>query len=441
MKNFLKKYQKYFFFFLSFLFFNLFLSPLNLDEVWSYGFSHNLYTGEIPYLDFNMVITPFHPFCFTFLMPILGDSLFTFHLENTLIIVFFIWILFSLLDKKAWLLLPLLIFPLNITFPNYNFFLLFLFFLYIYGEEKQWPDFIMGLLLGILFLTKQSVGFIFLFSLCRYHKNRKKVHIRLIYFWIPLLIFIIYLIGTNSLLSFLDLCIFGLFDFGKGNGNITIFFFTTIFLIFLSCWFFQKDHQKIYFMYFLLFLSICIPLFDLYHFQIALLAFCAIYLYYLDISKINPKRIGMSLTIGLMAVYFFHTSFDGIYPNSFSHFEYRYLSPEFIKTTEEVLSIIHKYDDKVMFIGPTGYYFKLIRNEKIGKLDLINTGNFGYDGSNKLLNQVKKLDSSYVFFVSKDEVGYGKQTDQKLIKYILKNGIYLEEGSGYSIYRLDDVYD
>ena len=56
-----KKILFYILIFIIFLGFNLLISPMNLDEVWSYGFTKNISSGLIPYVDFNMVITPFYP--------------------------------------------------------------------------------------------------------------------------------------------------------------------------------------------------------------------------------------------------------------------------------------------------------------------------------------------------------------------------------------------
>ena len=47
------------FLFILFLVWNLLLVPLNLDEVWNYGFAHNIYSGLVPYKDFNMILTLF----------------------------------------------------------------------------------------------------------------------------------------------------------------------------------------------------------------------------------------------------------------------------------------------------------------------------------------------------------------------------------------------
>ena len=119
----MKKIYKWLLFiilFIFFLIFNLTVNPLNLDEVWSYGFSYNIVNGLIPYKDFNMVITPFYSMLMALPM-FINNSLLIFHIENSIIITLFIFITYKLIKEKVFFMLPLLIFPLNITFPNYNF--------------------------------------------------------------------------------------------------------------------------------------------------------------------------------------------------------------------------------------------------------------------------------------------------------------------------------
>lgn len=437
----MKKIFKYILLFVFFLVFNLIMCPLNLDEIWSYGFTNNIYLGLIPYKDFNMVITPFYPFIMSLLFHIFGNNMLFFHIENALVITIFIYFCSKLLKDKTYLILPLLIFPLNIVFPNYNFFLLFLFILLIYLEKNNKNDYLIGLVLAFVFLTKQTVG-IGLLLVSLYYLKDKKIFKRFIGFIIPNIIFILYLIITNSYKEFIDLCFLGLFDFGKSNTNIfTIFFFMSIILLIILFIFIKKDSKKIEYYYLLLFISICVPLFDLYHFNIYLVSFIIIFLLN-NKYEFNYKLIGLSLFIGLLFVYVFHSDFNyKVYPNDIHLFEYRYISLKKINFTKNVLKYSKKYNNKVMYIGPDAYYYRLINNEKISYIDLINSGNFGYDGSNKLLNMVKSLDSDYVFFVRNDEVGYGKQTDQKVIKYIIKNGKKIDSVLIYDIYRLGDVND
>lgn len=432
------KYLIFIFLFIVFLLFNLIVSPLNLDEIWSYGFSNNIFLGLIPYKDFNMVITPFYSFLMALPMKLFGNNLIVFHIENTIIITLFLIIVYKLIKEKIFIILPLLIFPMNITFPNYNFFILFLFILLIYLEKKKKNNILIGLIISLIFLTKQSVGIFLLPITLFYGKDKLK---RFIGFIIPNIIFTIYLLITNSFKEFFDLCFLGLFDFGKGNSSFSIFFIFTILLL-ITLLFMIKKNKKIEYYYLLTFILICVPLFDLYHFFIYLLAYLIILIMNDNIFIFKPKLVGITLFIGILSIYTIKSNFNiKYYPNKLNKFEYRYIENKNIKSTNEVIKYMNKYNNKVMFIGPNAYYYKIITNQKINYLDLINTGNFGYNGSNKLLNKVKELDKDYVFFVKKNELGNGKQTDQDLIKYIIKNGKKIDHVYLYDIYRLGDIDD
>ena len=128
--------------FIFFLLFNLIISPLNLDEIWSYGFSYNIANGLIPYKDFNMVITPFYSILMALFLKINNNNILFFHIINSLIPTSILYLTHKLIKEKVFILLPLLIFPLNITFPNYNLFLLLLFILLIYLEKNNKSDLI-----------------------------------------------------------------------------------------------------------------------------------------------------------------------------------------------------------------------------------------------------------------------------------------------------------
>ena len=433
----MKKLYKYLLFILIFiviLLFNLLISQLGMDEVWNYGFSYNIANGLIPYKDFNMVLTPFYPMLMAMFM-VISKSLVFYHIINSLTCTLLIFIIHKLTKEKIYIILPLLVFPICITPPNYNLFILFLFILLIYLEKENRNDYLIGVLLSLIFLTKQSIG-IFLIPVSLYYlKQNKKILKRFIGLIIPIIIFIIYLLITNSYKEFIDLCVLGLFDFGKGNTNINMFFIIPLVLLIILLVLMRKN-KNIYNYYLLGFASICIPLFDLYHIQIFVVA----YLIIMVINGINifkPKLIGLTLLVGVLCVNIIRSDVDfNNYPNNINIFEYRYIDKTGVDNTNEVLKYMKKYNNKVMFIGPVGYYYKLIANEKITYLDLINEGNLGYNGSNKLLDKVKKLSNDYVFFINKsdDPNTVGTQTDKKLIKYILKNYKKIDETKYYNIY-------
>ena len=256
-------------------------------------------------------------------------------------------------------------------------------------------------------------------------------------FVLPILIFGIYLLFTSSFFSFLDICFFGLLDFGAKNGKIrSIYFYMTILLIVIVFLFIRKEKKNMDYGYFFFFLINSIPLFDLYHFQLLWIFFLIIFLKNHDIHY-QPKLIGLSLWIGFL---FISTMYSEIgkapYPNSISHFEYRFLPKRNIQYTKMGLELMNKYP-KAVFIDPNAHYFKIILNQKITKLDLINMGNNGYHGSDKLIQKIKELDGEYVFFVNPRELGTKKQTDQKLIRYIMKQGRLIEKTPIYDVYTLE----
>ena len=90
-----------------------------------------------------------------------------------------------------------------------------------------------------------------------------------------------------------------------------------------------------------------------------------------------------------------------------------------------------------MFLDSNGYYFKLIRNDKITYLDLINKGNWGYNGSYKLLKKIKSLPKNTLFFIDDSELSGQKQIDRNALKYVIKHGRKIKTIQIYNIYVID----
>lgn len=434
---------KYFIVFFFFLFWNLIIQPVNLDEVWNYGFAHNIYKGLVPYLDFNMVITPFFPFIMSIIFKVFGSSMLIFHIEWAAILTFIVCILDKYLKDKSYLLLFFMIFPLSVCFPSYNMFLFFLFLIIITLEDKKANDFIIGMVLGCIILTKQTVGVLMFLPSLYYFKDLKKILKRISGCFVVLLIFLLYLLFTHSFLAFFDLCFLGLFDFASSNGNLfNIYFVLGIIMILVVLYLIKGNTKNIKNYYFLAFFSVLIPLFDLYHFEIVFLAFLFTVFTQKDIKTyLNIKLFIPAVLIGLVIINLWYRDDNKIiYPNTIKHFEYRYLTNKYIDYSNNINNLYHKYRSlgkEVIFLSADGYYFKIINDIDIGYLDLINTGNFGYNGSLKLMDMVKSR-RNCVFFVDKSELGSNKQTDQAVLKYVINKGILIEEMGSYSIYEMED---
>ena len=437
------KKLKYLLIFIMILLFNLLCSPINVDEIWNYGFSVNIYRGLVPYLDFNMVLTPFYPFFMSLFFHVFGSSILTFHVVNAVILTFCFFLLDQMYQEKSYLFFLFFFFPVNYAFPNYNLFLFVLLVIIIYMEENfvskySWAHYAIGFMLGLCLLTKQTVGFCLLLSSLYYIKQKKVLLQRFLGFLVPVGIFVIYLLLTGSFYSFINLCVLGLFEFSGNHKLEPILGTLAILMIFATIYFIKKDPKDLINYYALCFYTLIIPIVDVYHFFIAFLAFLLVlckkikkqYIHYAPFSIISV------LVLAVLNAYNNHFSFSN-YPNDINHFEYRYINPYNYRFTKDVLHYLEKNKDKkIMFINSDGYYFKLITDMDISYVDLINQGNLGYHGGEYLLDVVKES-KDVLFLVNPNEYGGYRQTDQNVIKYVLTKGKKIKDLGLYDVYVLE----
>lgn len=436
-----RKVFKYVFIFLLILGFTLICSPLNLDEVWNYGFANNLYKNLVPYKDFNMVLTPFYPFLMSLPFYIFGSNILVIHITNALLLVGCYYILEKMLGNKSSIILLFMFFPCCTVFPNYNSFLFLLLVLLIYLEKFRKNDYLIGLLLGIGILTKQTVGLCLLLPSLFYIKRKKILLKRLIGISIPLIIFTAYLIVFDCFYEFIDLCFLGLFDFTGNNKGINLLLFFGISLVIATINFLMKDRKNISNYYVLSFYSIMIPIVDIYHFMYAFWAFLLLLLPKINKRIVNYEMFSFASIIALGVFNFYYNVGDGkiIYPNDLEHFEYRMISEANYKFTWDVNRfLITNKNKKIIFLNANSYYFRIINNEECGYLDLINRGNWGFNGSNKLLREIMK-NKKAIFLVDKKELDKRNQSDFKALKYIVDNGKMIERIGVYSVYVLEQV--
>ena len=437
------KKLKYLLVFIMILLFNLLCSPINVDEIWNYGFSVNIYRGLVPYLDFNMVLTPFYPFFMSLFFHVFGSSILTFHVVNAVILTFCFFLLDKMYQEKSYLFFLFFFFPVNYAFPNYNLFLFVLLVIIIYMEENfvskySWAHYAIGFMLGLCLLTKQTVGFCLLLPSLYYIKQKKVLLQRFLGFLVPVGIFVIYLLFTGSFYSFINLCVLGLFEFSGNHKLEPILGTLAILMIFATIYFIKKDPKDLINYYALCFYTLIIPIVDVYHFFIAFLAFLLVickkmkkqYIHYAPFSIISV------LVLAVLNAYNNHFSFSN-YPNDINHFEYRYINPYNYRFTKDVLNYLEKNKDKkIMFINSDGYYFKLITDMDISYVDLINQGNLGYHGGEYLLDVVKES-KDVLFLVNPNEYGGYRQTDQNVIKYVLTKGKKIKDLGLYDVYVLE----
>ena len=137
--------------------YSFFISTVYNDEIWNYGFSYNIASGMIPYKDFGMLQTPLYFMLASVFIKIFGAYLYSFHLFNSLILASIIYILYKKLGEKSLIVIPFVF--LN-CYPSYNILslLLVLIIINLVDKDFRYKDKLIGLLVGIVFLTKQNIG-------------------------------------------------------------------------------------------------------------------------------------------------------------------------------------------------------------------------------------------------------------------------------------------
>ena len=436
--KYLKKYFKYIFiFFMVLLFLNCI--PFDLDEVWNYGFMHNIYSGLVPYKDFNMVVTPFFPFLFSLPFHIFGSNLIVVNICQSLLMTFVYFLLEKLFGRKADVFFIFLFFNYDMLYASYNFFIMFLFLLLLYMEKKKCNDYLIGFIIGLAVLTKQSVGgALALVSLYYLFKDYRKFFKRVLGALIPVTIFIIYIFVMDCYKEFFDLCIAGLFDFGKENyvgyKFILIIFFVCLGVVLFQIYKDRKDINK----YYVLALSVMvIPMFDYFHLKFFVLGVLILFIDKIPIKMFNLNLLFYGSMIGMGLLNFFMVvERPIIYPNNVNHFEYRFIVDRHIDETKLVSDKLTSFGDKeVIYLFEQAYYYKIVNDIDINYFDLINTGNWGYNGSEKLLNTLKEKEDA-IFVVNRLSYAKDKQTDRVALEFVEKYCVKIDEFLNYEFYKM-----
>ncbi|MEG2283292.1 MAG: hypothetical protein RSB99_01525 [Bacilli bacterium] len=430
-----------FIFFIS-LIYGLFVYEVTMDEIWLYGFTNNIASGMIPYLDFNLVTTPLYPLLGSFFLRILGSNLISYYIYNSLLMTFIYYIIRKINKPSAVITTAFII--IVVMIPTYNILCFLCLFLIIYLEQKvNKPDYLIGFILGLLLLTKQSIGLICLLpSLYLIIKKQADGKKRLIGFSIPVICLFIYLLINKAFFPFIDYTILGLFDFRKDNLELGIGFFLTILIIlFLLYRLFIKKDKSIFLLYVLAFQIMNYPLFDIPH---VLLSLVPVICYLTaSISFKRPLIVYILVPIILVMNFIRFTDYyqknNYIWNNSLNLVKYKYLKEETVSNIKTITSYLIDNPSTYIF-SYQAYLFKLEAGLKLDKYDLVNDGNMGYNGASKYIEELSNLTSSKTinFLIPKDDKLIG-QTSTELINWVHESFDYIGSISSYNIYRSKDM--
>ena len=412
--------------------YSMFLSNSISDEIWSFSFSYNIASGLIPYRDFNMIVTPLFSILGSFFVNIFGNYIFSVHIFAAIWVGVIMVLLYKVLGWKS---LICYIYLMLYHIPSYNFLSLFWIFCILYLIEiKKDSDIIIGILVSLAFLTKQSIGIFLLIPFIFYSKNRIK---GLVSFLIPILLCCIYLIYKSAFWQFIDYCFLGMFEFGGKNSCYDFLIPEIVILVYLIYKLVKSKFRDKQCFYILMFQVMVFPIIDATHFFIA---FPTVVYYLINRDIKTRKDLHCLLYISVFGVAYLLFSINYEF-NIVKDDNFMYLRNADLKLMEldAQMEVINNYDDYdyKFYILDTACFFKLYRNEHINKFDILNNGNFGYRGSRGYMKDIDNIckNNSCVFFVAYwyyDEVK--GQLNKDIIDYVVNDYNLIDR------YKYFDVY-
>lgn len=435
-----KKFFSLFFFFCIFSFCIIYLYFFRIitdDELYNYGYAHNILNHLIPYRDFNMIVPPlFSYFCALFQF-CLGDKLITYHIVISLLITSIFFLVYPKLRSSAFI---ILLFCLCYPYFGYNVFSLFLLFLLFSLKNNKKYYLLSSIIIILMILTKQTFIFLIIPSLIESKNKRKTLFIYLI----GLLGALLYFVWFDNLCQFINYCFLGMFDFASMNNNYGgILFWVEIFLVILLLFFYLR-YRDIQSLYILFFQIVVFPITDLFHFCIGIIP-----IIYFLFKKFSFYR----LINYLLFVFFFVIAFtlhfviitsikyDSLEHYSAKNFMYsRLVSSMIFNNVSKIKKEIDKnHTAVVFFLGTDAYLMKLNLNIPINQFDNINNGNMGYHGVEKYISKIKNIcQVKKCMFVFNDKEATGarpSQTNKIILNYVKDNYFQYYSSASFDLYK------
>lgn len=455
------------------------------DELWNFQNIYKMINGYKIYNDSNVIITPIFFYLGAIFLEVFSAKFVVFRIYNIISVIILFVISYKIMKKldlsknliAVYLsLLFLLMFQSIVAGANYNtlgcIFILLGIYLYI---TKKSTNFKQGLLIFLVFFTKQNTGIFYALSVIIYelfeNKLSKKYILdqlkKFIFFLMPSSLVLLFMHFNGNLEGFINYCFGGLFEFGGSNlvftaapfyyalplSSIGIYIFTilkkdTIFKTFKDNFWYTL---KLLFIFALVNTFTVYPIFNSSHFIYTFPYHLIFIFYYLDTlilkeifdedkyyiyGKIFALTI-LVLLLGRTLLYFFY-DYDLIskYRNRNTPFDNLYSYTDAMIKTNDLKEYILEQEKQgiTVLICSHDAAFPMIELKKSnGMYDLLFNGNLGYKGKDKVYSDIDNLKNTEFLVVTNEEDIF-VQEPQEIRKYIMDNLELKGQIHNYSIY-------
>lgn len=480
----------------------------DLDEVWNYNTANAFAMGLIPYKQVSMITTPFLPMINSIFLKIVFNGIITYRVVMGIIfalIVLFIYLIIRELSSKkllsyicAFFIGTLLI---NKFLLDYNYLFLLIVLMIAFLEVRDLKknenfnfnhNLCVGLLTGLAFLTKQTIGLLLIivviFEVFIYMKKIgfdlkitkfiKLIGVRIFGMMVPITIFLIYLGVNGAFNDFINYAIKGVKEFSNSIpyyrllnstdykiaiiSRLFIIVYGSLFITFiLECVKNKKMKDELMNIYILAICSIPViaiiyPISDDFHLMAASVYALIIiaYLFILVLKKIDGFiKIDMFykklLLIGMLVVIVLISFKNLIIERNinvkenvlvpFKHYEGiyvpKYLSNRISDVTDKVRAYSNSGRESIIIDAEASIY-DIVLNRYKKNYDMLLIGNIGEHGVEKIINEIKNSHNVY-YFVKNPQYALNWQLPEDIVDYIRNNLKYHETVSVFDVYYKD----
>ena len=480
----------------------------DLDEVWNYNTANAFAMGLIPYKQVSMITTPLLPMINSIFLKVVFNGIMTYRVLMGIVfalIVLFIYLIIKELSNKkllsyicAFFIGTLLIKKFLLDY-NYLFLLISLVIAFLEIRDiKKNENFnfnhnlCVGVLTGLAFLTKQTIGLLLIFVMVfevfiymkksgfnlKFDKFIKLIGIRILGMMVPIIIFLIYLGITGAFNDFINYAIKGVREFSNNvpyyrlfdsNDKVVsiisrlfIIVYIPLFITFiLECIKNKKLKDELINIYILALCSIPViaiiyPISDDFHLMVASVFALIIiaYLLILVLKKIDSfikidvfyKKL---LLIGILVVIVLISFKNVIIERNinvkenvlvpFKHYEGIYVPEYLSKRISDVTDKVQSYSNsgrESIIVDAEAAIYDIVLNRYKKNYDMLLIGNIGENGVEKIINEIKDSHNVY-YFVKNPQYALNWQLPEDIVDYIRNNLKYHETVSVFDVYYKD----
>lgn len=480
----------------------------DLDEVWNYNTANAFAMGLIPYKQVSMITTPLLPMINSIFLKVFFNGIMTYRVVMGIIfalIVLFIYLIIRELSSKgllsyicAFFIGTLLI---NKFLLDYNYLFLLIVLMIAFLEVRDLKknenfnfnhNLCVGLLTGLAFLTKQTIGLLLIivviFEVFIYMKKTgfdlkitkfiKLIGVRIFGMIVPITMFLIYLGVNGAFNDFINYAIKGVKEFSNSipyyrlfdsNDKVVsiisrlfIIVYIPLFITFiLECIKNKKMKDELMNIYILAICSIPViaiiyPISDDFHLIVASV-FALIVVAYLLIFLLNEidKFVKIDafykklLLIGLLFIIILISFKNAIIERNlnikenvlvpFKHYEGIYVPKYLSNRISDVADKVRAYSNsgrESIIIDAEASIYDIVLNRYKKNYDMLLIGNIGEHGVEKIINEIKDSHNVY-YFVKNPQYALNWQLPEDIVDYIRNNLKYHETVSVFDVYYKD----